>query len=192
MSRRAKLLLVSLGFGSTATFQFYRTERWLARLQAIYNGEYKGIGNFDDLFDYVLAFFLSCHHVKDWLKNGSQWHDELDPHVKAAAIEQFVSENECLRICADICNGNKHFHLDRELRSGTAPAFGHVHTKIDCDVDPPMWKTHFTLRTVRGDTDALELAQQCTESWRQFIRGSTEGLLRDLASRNRRNKKTRH
>ena len=40
----ARLRSVSLGFGETATFQFFRTERWLGRIQAIHEGDYKQLG----------------------------------------------------------------------------------------------------------------------------------------------------
>lgn len=174
---------MSLGFGKNATFQFFRTERWLGRVHAIYEGEYKTIGTFDDLLDHVLAFFLNCHHIKDWLKHGPGWHDDVLNDIKKAAIEQFVSETEALRICADLCNGNKHFHFDRDLRSGVAPSFGFTKVKIDATVTPPVNRAAFTLRTARGDTDALALARECIEAWRSFIRESTVDSLEQLADR---------
>lgn len=181
----AKLGAVSTGFGENATFQFYRTERWLGRIHAIYQGDYKQIGNFDDPLDYVLAFFLNCHHIKDWLKRGSGWRDDTEPAVKAAAVEQFVTESEALRICADLCNGNKHFCFDRHLRSGVPPAFGFIHTRVDLTTELPITRTSLTLRTARGETDAYELAQECIETWRAFIRQSTVASLQQLAGRNR-------
>jgi hypothetical protein len=171
-------------FGSTATHQFYRTERWLGRLKAIYCGEYTPIGNFDETLDHVLAFFLNCHHIKDWLKSGPEWHDNVDSSVKKMAVEQFVTESEALTICADLCNGNKHFHFDRDLRSGTAPTFGSVHINVDTTKATPVKTIRYTLKTKRGDTDAYALAEECLELWRGFIfRDSTPESLQTLASR---------
>ncbi len=48
------------GFGTTATYQFHRTERWLGRVKAIYCGEYTPVGNFDNQLDQVLAFSLTA------------------------------------------------------------------------------------------------------------------------------------
>ncbi len=171
-------------FGSNATFQFYRTERWLGRLRRIYSGESQELGDWDDPLDYVLAFFLNCHHIKDWLRCGPEWLDQVDKEVKGKAIEQFVAESEALRICADICNGNKHFTLDH-YRSGSVPASHSRRVKIDPPRGMKVTSIKLTLRTVRGPTDALELAQECFELWRQFIRNSTPESINALAERYR-------
>ena len=171
------------GFGATATYQFYRTERWLGRLKAIYCGEYTPVGNSDDLLDHVLAFFLNCHHIKDWLKKGPEWQDGVDPKVKAGAVEQFVTESEALRICADLCNGSKHFTLDKKPRSGATPTLHSVHSRVDTTAQVSVTTTRFTFRTKRGATDAYALAEECLESWRRFIRESTPESLQALARR---------
>lgn len=171
------------GFGSTATYQFYRTERWLGRLKAIYGGDFQPIGNWDDPLDHVLAFFFNCHHVKDWLMTGPEWQDEVAPKVKKMAVEQFISESEALSICADLCNGNKHFRLDKKPRSGNTPIFHSKHTKIDTTTGSLIIAARYTFRTVRGDTDAYALAEECFEDWRNFIRESTPESLETLASR---------
>jgi len=134
--------------------------------------------------DQVLAFFLNCYHIKDWLKNGPEWQDGADAAVKKWAVEQFVTESEALSICADLCNGNKHFVFDRELRSGVTPTFHSVHTRVDTTTSVPVKTTRYTFRTKRGDTDAYALAEECLESWRRFIRESTPESLKVLASRN--------
>jgi hypothetical protein len=100
--------------GANATYQYYRTERWLGRMEAIYDGKYTPVGNSDDLLDHILAFFLNCYHIKDWLKNGPEWQVDVDGGLKRMAVEQFVTESEALCICADLCNGNK------TLRTGKA------------------------------------------------------------------------
>lgn len=171
-------------FGSNATSQFYRTERWLGRLQRIYSGEFQELGSWDEPLDYVLAFFLNCHHIKDWLRCDPKWFDQVNKDVKGKAVEQFVAESEALRICADICNGNKHFTLD-QYRSGSVPASRSRRIKIDLTRDTNVRSIELTLKTVRGPTDALELAQECFELWRQFIRNSTPESLNALADRYR-------
>ena len=126
------------GFGETATYQFFRTERWLGRIEAIYNGTYVPVGNSDDLLDHIVAFFLNCYHVKDWLKSGPEWHDDVAPKLKKMAIEQFVTESPALCICADLCNGNKHFQLDKAPRSGGVPAFHRVHSRVEITAEGPL------------------------------------------------------
>src|ERR1035437_4070866 len=131
------------GLGENATYQFYRTERWLGRLQAIYSGKHTPVGNWDDPMDHVLAFFLNCYHIKDWLKAGPEWREDVTPEVRRKAVEQFVEESEVLRICADLCNGNKHFLLSHAPRSGTVPELKSVHTKVDTSTDPQTKTTRY-------------------------------------------------
>lgn len=175
---------------ANATYQFFRTERWLGRLQAIYNGEHTPVGNWDDPLDHVLAFFLNCYHIKDWLKAGPDWHKDVPLEVREKAVEQFVEETEVLRICADLCNGNKHYRLRRGPRSGTAPELMAVHHKVDTSTNPPTKTTRYTLCTARGNDDALQLATECFECWRKFIRYSTAKSLQELAARNSKCKPT--
>jgi hypothetical protein len=177
-------------FGANATYQFYRTGRWLGRLQAIYNGEHTPVGNSDEPLDYVLAFFLNCYHIKDWLKAGPEWREDVAPEVRNKAVEQFVEESEVLRICADLCNGNKHFRLKQAPRSGSAPELKAIHTKVDTSTDPQTKTTRYILRTERGDDDALQLATECFECWASFIRFSTAESLLDLAARNSKRKQS--
>ncbi len=176
------------GFGSNATYQFCRTERWLARLEAVYDGRYKPIGSFDDPLDSVPAFFLNCYHVKDWLKNKPQWHDDVDSGVKRSAVEQFVKESEALKICGDICNGNKHSDFDCAPLSGGPLDLLSVRTRVDSTVGAAITTTRYTLRTARGETDVYALAKECLDSWRNFIFRSTPDSLQALASRNPRHR----
>jgi hypothetical protein len=172
------------GFGTNATYQFYRTERWLARVKAIYVGEYQPVSKWDVPLDHVLAFFLNCYHIKDWLKSGPEWQDDVEPSVKARAVEQFVIESEALTICGQLCNGNKHFRFDETL------SLACEHTKFDTTTGTLITTTRFTFKTQRGDTDAYALAQECLEAWRSFIHDSTAESLMKLA--NRHDLKERH
>jgi hypothetical protein len=176
--------------GATATYQFYRTERWLGRIEAIYNGTYTRVGNSDERLDHILAFFLNCHHIKDWLKNGPKWRDEVEPALKQKAIEQFVTESAALSICADLCNGNKHFQLDK-TRSGSTPMLQSTHSHMDTTTQVPLRTVRYTFRTQRGDEDAYALAQGCFEAWRKFIRESTTESLQALADRNSKHRASR-
>lgn len=95
-----------------------------------------------------------------------------------------MTESEALSICADLCNGNKHFILDREPRSGVTPTFHSEHTRVDTTTSVPVKTIRYTFRTKRGDTDAYDLVEECLESWRRFIRESTPESLAVLARRN--------
>jgi len=179
---------MSQDFGTTATYQFYRTGRWLDRVRTTCSSDYipgsKSDNESDNALDYVLAFFLNCYHVKDWLKKGPGWRDDVEPTVKRKAIEQFINESDALSICADLCNGSKHFNLDEEPRSGRTPEVLGEHHRVDLTQSPPIKTIRYTVRTGYGDFEARALAERCFEQWKNFIDQSTPQSLEALAKRN--------
>ena len=84
------------------------------RLQNIYNGldPISGTTRFEDLEDKfagpgedpVYTFFEHCYHLKDWIKEDNTAQKlGVDKFV-----EDFINNNNCLRVCADLCNASKH------------------------------------------------------------------------------------
>ena len=65
----------------------------------------------------MLAFFMNCYHLKDWIKN-----DISDTSLNAA-VEDYINQNACLKLCADICNGAKHLDLTHS-RFGEGTSIG--------------------------------------------------------------------
>jgi hypothetical protein len=53
--------------------------------------------------DDFYAFFTTCFHLKDWLKN-----DPLVPKPVRKRAENLVNDKRSLGVCADIANGVKH------------------------------------------------------------------------------------
>ncbi|WP_233425639.1 hypothetical protein [Paraburkholderia kururiensis] len=58
-----------------------------------------------DLLDFLIAFFVVCFHLRDWLK---------DSGVDAERLTALFRANVERRVCRDIANGFKHSRLDRE------------------------------------------------------------------------------
>ena len=58
----------------------------------------------DEQKDDVYAFFQCCYHLKDWLKEDSEFQSPKK-------VEVYVAQNKFLIICADICNASKHAYL---------------------------------------------------------------------------------
>lgn len=149
--------------------QYNRMMRWYRRFEEIRWSRYEPRSvhvNAEEIFlrqtDEIYAFFLNCYHLKDWIKN--------DNTVKESArekIEEFINENECLKICADICNSIKHLELKKhrgpenmEMAStlwisvGSDSSYIYVEAKIN--VNDNEW-------------DAFELASKCIQKWQGFI-----------------------
>lgn len=82
--------------------QYHRMRRWHLMLEKLHSNETDAKLPIDYL-DVVYAFFQSCYHLKDWV---------LTDKIKTSSeIKKFIDDNDCMKICADICNGTKHFNL---------------------------------------------------------------------------------
>ncbi len=100
--------------------QFERAKRYYERFKRINDGvenDCSPLWYEDD----VRSFFVHCYHLKDWMIN-----DENFTCTKQEA-ESFVSNNEFLSICADVCNGIKHLELKHRPRSGNPAKFSRKH-----------------------------------------------------------------
>lgn len=91
-------------------------EYHIAKLQYFYNKlEYlkKGLyPEFGGNIEFELyTFFEVCYHLKDWIKNSNNYNQFTN-------VEDYITNSEYLRICADICNRLKHKQL-RDRRSNT-------------------------------------------------------------------------
>jgi hypothetical protein len=141
--------------------QFNRLGRIHRRLERMVEGRAHDMES-DDYKDEIYIFFLICHHVKDWLIK-----DEAFP-ASDKEVEDYINSNKELQICADICNGHKHFRLDRKPRSTEQPSVG-GHTfevKLGRNVEI---KITFIIDTVSGPMDGFELATKCVDLWKTFI-----------------------
>ena len=142
--------------------QYYRLKRWYKRLEKIQNKLSKvHIGNIvrlnvDDIEDEFTAFFIYCYHLKDWILRDSS--SRLRENV-----EGYINSNECLRICADICNRSKHFVLTRPREKWT-PKFHFFGFYLG----QRAW-VKLGVETEIGELDAFGVAQTCMASWKEFI-----------------------
>lgn len=146
--------------------QLARADRYLTKLAYAYEGIQTSSATFsiDQPKDDCISFFMHCYHVKDWL---------IALYGNKKEIEAFINSNEELRICADICNGAKHYRITGELRSG-------AHQKVELDtVKSSTWLTgnggfevhqcKFSVVSEGTVFDALQLANKCMELWRSYI-----------------------
>ncbi len=144
------------------TEQLLRTERWFKRFEDIHNGSQQKLDT-ECYQDDVYAFFMNCYHLKDWIKN--------DPSLNQieCKVEPYINDNECLQLCADICNGHKHLRLDKN-RSRQNPQFTvrHYHAQIGSPEGQTM-QIAFEVNTSSGVRDAFEIASQCMVAWRDFV-----------------------
>ncbi len=147
--------------------QLERTKRFLNRIRKLYAGEgipYEENKNYDDD---VISFFIHCYHVKDWIITSNKI------GISKKEVENYINDNEALRICADLCNGEKHFKLQRNSRTGKQP---HLASRNYSTLyftpesgQPPRIKSSYKILSKDSFFDALELAEACVELWDAFI-----------------------
>jgi hypothetical protein len=144
---------------SRYTEQLERVKRYLGRFQKINDGQiHDQISQFYD--DDIYAFFQNCYHLKDWIKNDSVCENWSE-------VEDLITNNTDLNICADLCNSLKHLTLTSH-RSTENPSFGVTHVNLNIKDNVEIAIT-YTISTSSGEVDAFELAKRCVSAWEQYI-----------------------
>jgi hypothetical protein len=64
---------------------------------------------FNELEDFLWAFFQNCWHINDWIR-----HDESLPKTLRDAVSEDVKINTAILMAADLANGMKHFSRKSE------------------------------------------------------------------------------
>jgi len=87
--------------------QLARTRRFLGRIATrTAASEDAMLNGLDEYQDNVLAFFMNCWHVKDWIKND----DGIESRVRQQVVKA-VEASPTLQICRALANGAKHMEL---------------------------------------------------------------------------------
>lgn len=139
--------------------QWQRVQRWYKRVEAIrVSPPAKGEPGEPDALDYLLAFFVFCFHLGDWLE-----HDRRDPH--AGAISYLHSDPDLL-ICRDLANGWKHCVLDPARK----PTWPNAVTTASPVRHSGRLRVEWRVEVQPGDfRDVFSVAQRCMEAWRRYI-----------------------
>lgn len=138
--------------------QFERMRRWSSRLrQASPDDE-------EALFDFTLAFFTSCYHLRDWLV-----HDV--PSIQAA-LDQLFAASAPLRLSADIANIAKHLELTRPPRAERQLSFAREYVPGGTGWFGPDGR--LVVLTGGEKIDVLDLVADCEAAWVQFLRTQTD------------------
>jgi hypothetical protein len=152
--------------------QLERASRYLSRLRYAYEGiqEPSAIFSIDNPKDDCISFFLHCYHIKDWVQ-------QLYCSTKAEKkeVENFINANQALKVCADLCNGSKHY----KLRSADAYRSGEPQTVSVIDHQPVTYITGsggmevhtctFSIESDSASYDALQLAERCMVLWNEYL-----------------------
>ena len=146
--------------------QLERAKRYLVRLRRIYEGSYLP-GSADEYEDEVISFFIHCYHIRDWIINLSK------TPVTSKEIDEFINNHDALRICADLCNGEKHCRLVRNKRTGGQPHIAYRDYRVTHYTPDSgalsTYKASYKIKSGPCLHDALEIAEQCITLWEEFV-----------------------
>jgi hypothetical protein len=147
--------------------QMQRAERYLQRIQEIYEGCPQ---KYDEVLFYeddVISFFIHCHHISDWIIELNKW-DETKQ-----AINKYINKHKELVICADLCNVQKHCELKR-VRGDRAPHIVSAQCSTTAYGSEPKklgtFKAKYQILADNQIYDVLELAEKCMGLWQDYTK----------------------
>ncbi|MCL4418063.1 MAG: hypothetical protein M1365_15490 [Actinobacteria bacterium] len=140
--------------------QYERTKRWYVRLKNVTEGREHNLPS-DYYQDDVLAFFINCYHIKDWIKNSKS--------ASSKEVEDFVSQSEFLRVCGDVCNGSKHLTLTTP-KSNKNTRVGGRNFFLSLGEAIPVFSAKYKIISGNKEYDAFSLATKCMEEWGKFLK----------------------
>lgn len=150
---------------SGVTFSAHTIEGWTGQYERMLRFYHRTINADNDIdkLDYALTFFQNCFHLKDWIPVIEQI-DKLDWKKK---WEKFISTNQEMKLCRDICNGSKHLKL-------TNPSINKYFALL-LEYEPYNQRLGKSLTEWKLFTDGqkyslIELMQACIRSWDNFIK----------------------
>lgn len=144
--------------------QVERTRRYLTRLRRIYSGVPYPADTREYLVDDALSFVMHCHHIRDWIIHLNR------AGITERDVDAFIDQHLELRICADLCNGTKHYRLTRKKRTPRQPHLaGRRFVSTGMGDEIRTTKGKFLIVSDQTILDALELAEACMTLWEAFI-----------------------
>ena len=139
-------------------------EKWkstmsrLDALRAVYTRAEEPKSNVD-VDNRALDFFVDCDHLRDWIAED----DVSLPTITWTEVRGHLASSPPLQVCNAICNSHKHHTrasgVTARIRDTEIGPHG---ARVTIEVG---WATP-SATTV----DALDLAEQCVESWRVFFK----------------------
>jgi hypothetical protein len=139
--------------------QYDRVRRWHCLVQHI--GRQRKEGDTQQEHDFLYAFFQNCYHLRDWLKNSDT--------VRPATLAAFFRLNEPMLVCRDICNGTKHWQIDRPSIDADF-SIGREYVPTGWPGDRPHANESWFIISGQSKYDVFQLADTCMALWESFLR----------------------
>ncbi|MGA2917502.1 hypothetical protein [Methanoregula sp.] len=154
--------------------QFERMNRYYERFKKINDGKLISVGMAESDFDDVLAFFMNCDHLLDWVINDctvNKSHPNYPKYLKfKKKVTDFRNGEDCLKLCADISVGAKHLLPNRKSHFGEETALHEGAVRLEDTENGTLIARSWDLPSGSGKKyDAFALATQCVTKWFDFL-----------------------
>ena len=145
--------------------QYERMRRSHERLRGIAEGRERASS--DAARDALFHFFQDAYYLKDWIKNDST--------IEMRDVEKWIDNTEPLQLCADLCNGTKHFKLTRTRTNDTSTAVETQSATVrpstigsGRSAEPPLHG--WTVQSDSRSRDAIDLSDDVVSAWQSWLR----------------------
>ncbi|MFL9959403.1 hypothetical protein PQR65_39185 [Paraburkholderia nemoris] len=135
--------------------QYRRMLRWRERISATDHGRSSA-----EQLDFLIAFFVACFHLRDWLK---------DSGLDAERLNEMSWKNVELRICRDVANGSRHSYLDRKPFYGQTFCVVWEHVPTDWPSNLVHSSARWSILAGADKFDLIELAGRWFSIWDAFL-----------------------
>jgi hypothetical protein len=141
--------------------QLKRVKRWKNRIENSINEYRQGKLIFPppEFTDTIWSFFVSCDHMKDYIRNDATIKTKQSPYT-------YLDNTECLKICRDISVGVKHLTIKEPKTTGGLFLIN-LSAKIDDTTGKTLFDVNIKSQTVHEDF--ISLANACVAAWEDFI-----------------------
>jgi len=135
--------------------QYQRILRWLDRICVADSKR-----SSQEQLDFLLAFFIACFQLRDWLEAAG---------VDCESLARLFKSNIQLQVCRDIANAAKHCRIDRNPFD---PGFSIVREYVPPSRSSVVAHDNSRWIVIAGEHvfDLVELAQHCVSVWDRYLR----------------------
>jgi hypothetical protein len=139
--------------------QYERLRRWHRLVQRIGRAKREDADT-EQEHDFLYAYFQNCYHLHDWLVNSGA--------VTPEKLQKFFYFNTPMGVCRDVCNGTKHWRIDRPSMDAQF-SIGREYVPADWPSTRPQVNESWFIICGDGKYDVFELADTCMALWDSFL-----------------------
>jgi len=150
--------------------QYERMLRWYRAIQPIDISSHSStfMPSYLSKEDIFFAFFTSCYHFKDWLKESLKTKESKDK------VEKYVKNSLSLTVCDEICNHSKHLKLTsnkhKPQRNINTRGFELGVLRNSFGPGPSFHDSIYVIKRGKEWLDALKVARACIKEWQNFLK----------------------